>query len=136
MAVETITGAHLTVNSVDLTAYIEGFTLTVSVSDSAYATFASDWQQQAAGGMKSGSLQINWKQDFAANKVDATLQPAIGTVVTFVAKKDAGAVAATNPSYSGSVKISEYTPLNPQHGQIHGFATTWPTSGTITRATS
>ena len=46
------------------------------------------------------------------------------------------AVSATNPSYTFSVLVSEWTPLNGGVGELATASVTWPISGAITKATS
>jgi len=64
------------------------------------------------------------------------LFPLLGTVTTFVLKADAGSVSATNPSYSGSVLVNQHQPVANGVGELASFSVSFPTSGTITRATS
>lgn len=89
----------------------------------------------ATGGLKSGTLTIEFLDDFAASEVDATLWPLFGTVTTFAVRPDAGSVSATNPTYSGSVFIAQHT-LGGSVGDLAMKSLTFPTSGTVTRATA
>lgn len=88
------------------------------------------------GGLKEGKLDITWNQDFAGSQVDALLFPLFGTVTTFEIRPTSGARSATNPAYTGSVLISQYTPLDAKVGDLATLKTSWPISGTVTRATS
>jgi hypothetical protein len=60
----------------------------------------------------------------------------LGTAVNCVVKPVNGAVSPTNPSYTFSVLISEWTPLNGGVGELATASVTWPISGVITKATS
>src|SRR5258708_4524344 len=60
-------------------------------------------------GLKDANLDIEWNQDFAAAQVDALLWPLFGTVTTFELRPTSGARSATNPAYTGSVLITQYT---------------------------
>lgn len=137
MAIEVIDAAVITINSVDLSDHIEKCTLTITSDPQTYNAFGnSGWQSIAAGGLKSGQLDLDFLQDYASNEVDATLNGIVGTIVTFSVKPDSGATSATNPLYSGSVYIAEYKPIDASPNQVNRTAVSWPTSGAITRATS
>lgn len=86
------------------------------------------------GGLKDGELAIEWNQDFAAAQVDATIFPILGSVVTFEVRPTSGARSSTNPAYTGSVLISDYSPLDGKVGDLAVNGSTWKTTGTITRA--
>jgi hypothetical protein len=68
--------------------------------------------------------------------VDVTLFALLGTVVAFTAKATSSANSATNPEYQGSILITEYTPLDNSVGDLAKASVSWPTTGTVTRATS
>src|SRR5438034_276770 len=88
------------------------------------------------GGLKDTKLDIEWNEDFAAGQVDALLWPLLGTMVTFELRPTSGARSATNPAYTGSVLISQYSPLDSKVGDLANLKTSWPTSGTILRKIS
>jgi hypothetical protein len=128
-------GAQVTLNSVSLSDHVTSATLTRSSEEIDVSSFG-DTTRTFVGGMETGQLQITWQQDYASSEVDATIQAIVGTVVTFLLLPAAGAVGAANPSYAGSVFISDYTPISAEIGSLSTFSTSWSTSGAITRATS
>lgn len=125
----------LTINSVNLSAYVTKATLNVT-ADELDDTAMGDTYRSRLGGLKDGSLQVEFNQDFAASAPDVSLWSLLGTVVTFTFKATSAANSATNPEYSGSVLISQYNPLDNGVGELAKLSVTWPTSGTISRATS
>ena len=56
------------------------------------------------------------------------------TVTAIVVQPTSGSVSATNPSYSFSALVSEWTPLNGSVGELSTASVTWPISGGITKA--
>lgn len=88
------------------------------------------------GGLKDGTLQLEWMQDFAADSVDATLFPLLGTVVTFLIVPTSSAVGPANPSYAGSALVTSYSPYASATGDLATFSVSWPLSGAVTRAVS
>tara|TARA_R100001463_G_C3503920_1_gene219373 strand:- start:690 stop:1097 length:408 start_codon:yes stop_codon:yes gene_type:complete len=127
--------ASVTINSVDLSDHISSVTLDIT-ADEVISTSMGDDFNTRLGGLKDGSLALEFQNDFAASEVDATLWPLLGTVVTFEVKPTSSAVSATNPKYSGSVLVNNVQPLANGVGELATMSVTFPTSGTISRATS
>lgn len=134
MAVFALTNEHLTINSVDLSDHVKSAVLTLDAAQLDSTAMSDSWTEMI-GGLKSGSLAVTFNDDFAASNVDATLFAAFGTVVTFVVRPVATAVSATNPNYTGSILISQHT-LGGSVGDLASKSLTFPTSGTVSRATS
>jgi len=105
-------------------------------ADEIVTTAMGDTFVSRTGGLKSGTLSIDFQQDFASSEVDATLFPLLGTTTAFVIKPTSGSVSATNPSYSGSVLVNQHIPVANAVGELATMSVSFPTSGTITRATS
>ena len=122
-------------NSVNLSDHIASVTLDITADEIEETAFGQTFKSRL-GGLKDGTLSIDFQQDFAASEVDVTLFPLLGTVTTFVLKADSGSVSATNPSYSGSVLVNQHQPVANGVGELASFSVSFPTSGTITRATS
>ena len=135
MAKFVLNNASVTINSVDLSDHVSSVTLDITADEVEETAFGQTFKSRL-GGLKDGTLSIDFQQDFAASEVDATLWPLLGTVTTFEIKADSGAVAATNPKYSGSVLVNQHQPVANGVGELASFSVSFPTSGTITRATS
>jgi len=130
-----LNNASLVLNSVNLSDHIASVTLDITADEIEETAFGQTFKSRL-GGLKDGTLSIDFQQDFASSEVDVTLFPLLGTVTTFVLKADAGSVGATNPSYSGSVLVNQHQPVANGVGELASFSVSFPTSGTITRATS
>lgn len=109
--------------------------LPITAAELENTAFGSTYRSRI-GGLKDAKLDIEWNEDFASAQTDALLFPLLGTVVTFEVRPTSGARSATNPAYTGSVLISQYTPLDSKVGDLANFKTSWATSGTILRQTS
>ena len=130
-----MTDASVTLNSVDLSDHVSSVTLEIT-ADEIVTTAMGDTFQSRTGGLKDGTLSIEFQQDFASSEVDATLFPLLATTTAFVVKPTSGSVSATNPSYSGNVLINSHSPIANGVGELATMSVSFPTSGTITRATS
>lgn len=135
MAKFVATDYSITLNGTDLSSSLQSVNLTVQADEVETTTFGGGWKTMV-GGLKSGSLQLNFFQDFGAGAVDATLWPLINTIGTVVIKPTASTVSATNPSYTVPVLISQYQPFNSSVGDAATLSVTFPTSGTVVRGTS
>lgn len=135
MAKFVATDYSITLNGSDLSSSLQSVNLTVQADEVETTTFGGGWKTMV-GGLKSGSLQLNFFQDFGAGAVDATLWPLINTIGTVVIKPTASTVSATNPSHTVPVLISQYQPFNSSVGDAATLSVTFPTSGTVTRATA
>ena len=135
MAKFVLTNAMVKINSVDLSDHVSSVTLDITADEVEDTPFGQTFKSRL-GGLKDGTLSIDFQQDFAASEVDATLFPLLGTVTTFEIRPDAGAVASTNPKYTGAVLVNQHQPVANGVGELASMSVSFPTSGTITRATS
>ena len=130
-----LNNASVTINSVDLSTYVTSITLSQS-ADSLEDTAMGDTSRSYIGGLKSGSVDIEFNADFAAAKTEATIFPLVGTSTAVVVKPVAASVSATNPSYTFNAIVTEWDTLNGSVGEIATHSVSWPITGAITKATS
>ena len=130
-----LNNASIVVNSVDLSSYVTSITLSQS-ADSLEDTAMGDTSRSYIGGLKSGSVDIEFNADFAASKTEATIFPLVGTSTAVVVKPVDASVSATNPSYTFNAIVTEWDTLNGSVGEIATHSVSWPITGAITKATS
>ena len=135
MAEFVLSNAFLSVNSVDLSAYVTSITISQS-ADSVEDTSMGDTARSFIGGLKTGPLDISFNQDFAAAKTEATIYPLIGTTTTCVVRPTAAAVGTTNPSYTATVLVTEWTSVEGSVGDLATASVSWPIVGNLAKATS
>ena len=129
MAKEVITGASVNIASANLSPFVKSVTITQTAEEKETTAFGQAARARVAG-LFDYEISIDWYMDYAAAPTPyATLQPLIGTAVTCVVKKDAGATSGTNPEFSGSFLITEFPFIEAEHGEVHEFSTTWPYAG-------
>lgn len=135
MAVFVLTDASVTVNSVDLSAYVTSVTLNYE-KDSVEVTAMGSSGHLFTGGLQNISLDVTFNQDFAATKVAATLDALIGSTTTVVVKPTSAAVSATNPSYTiSSAFLAGTQPVAGSVGDRASMSVSF-TGGTLVKATS
>ena len=136
MAIFVATDFSVSINgSTALASYLTQVELKTSANDITTTSFGSTWVTRVAG-LKEGSLTLNFNQDYATTTVDATLWPLLGTQATVVIKPTSTAVGASNPAYTAICLVTDLTPVSGQIGDLATFSVTWPTSGTVCRATA
>jgi len=135
MAKFVTTDYSITLGTTDFSSSIAAVTLEVSADEQETTAFGNSFRTRIAG-LKDASLTLEWHQDFGADSVDATLWPLLGSEVSFTILPQGGTVSATNPSYSGTALVVQYSPLDSSVGDLATLSTTWPVTGEVTRATA
>ena len=111
MAIYLDNNVGLKIATVDLSEYVSSITLTQTF-DEVETTTMSSTAHQFSKGLESSTLAVDFLNDWAAAKVQATLQAAYGTSVTAIVIPVKGtAVSATNPTYTVSILVNNLTPV-------------------------
>jgi predicted secreted protein len=132
MAVFALISQVVTVNSVDYSDHLKSATLTLDVAQLDTTDFASGGWTEMIGGLKSGTLALEFMDDVADNEVDEELFALLGTVVPFTIKATNAAIGAGNPEYQGNVLITSHS-IGGAVGELAQKSLSFPLSGAITR---
>jgi hypothetical protein len=135
MAKYAATDHSITVNGSAFSTALQSVELMVEAAELETTAFGGTFRERI-GGLKTGSVTLNFFQDFAAGQVDATLFPLLGSNATVVVKPTSGTVSATNPAFTAVCLVTQYTPFSTSVGDIATTSVTWPTTGTVSRATA
>ena len=135
MAKFVATDYNVTINGTPFSNSLAAVTLDITSEEQETTAFGDGFRTRI-GGLKDGSITLDFHQDFGASSVDATLFPLIGTQATVVIKPTSGTVSATNPSYTALALVTQYQPFASNVGELATLSVTWPTSGSVTRATA
>lgn len=133
MAKRVLTAAHLTLNSVDISAACKKIELSLESDAQDVTTYGSAGWKEFLGGLKSGELSIEFLNDYDDSAIDDDLFAIFGTVVTFAIRADQAAAGASNPEYTGSVLIKDHKPLQGSVGDAAAASVSFPTSGAVAR---
>jgi predicted secreted protein len=129
------TDFNVLINGANFSTSLNSVELTLSADDLETTAFGGEWRTRIAG-LKSGSITLNFMQDFGAASVDATLYPIFGSNATVVIKPTSATVSSTNPAYTAVALVTAYSPYSSSVGDIATLSVTWPTTGTVSRATA
>lgn len=135
-----LTNPSVLINSVDLSAYITSVTIQSTYDVLETSTFSSTAAKTRVVGLVDNSCSLDFIQDEGAAAVEVTLNAVgsslIGTTQTIVVQPVAGTATTTNPKYTFTALLSDWTPLKGAVGQLSTATVTWPITGAITKANS
>jgi hypothetical protein len=135
MAKFAATDYFVSINGTDFSTSLNSVELALEADDLETTAFGQGFRTRI-GGLKQASLTLNFMQDFGAGSVDAILSPLLASLATVVIKPTSGTVTATNPSYSMTALVTQYSPFASSVGDLASLSVTFPVSGTVTRATA
>jgi len=135
MARIVLTNAVVKINGVDLSDHVASVELAQEVEEVETTAFG-DTARTRTGGLANNSLSLDFHQHFASAAVDDTLNALVGGTASFEVLPAGTAVGATKPRYTGTVLLTEWTPVSGAIGELATASVTWPISGAVTRATA
>jgi hypothetical protein len=128
-----LTDAVVTLGGTDISANVAAVTLTSSAAEVETTAFGQGAVTRT-GGLKDNSVTLSIHNDYSA--IEGLVYPLIGSTATIVVKSSSASVGTANPSYTATVLVTEWTPINGAVGELNTADVTWPISGTITKATA
>jgi hypothetical protein len=119
MAIVMSNNVSFTVNSVDLSDHVREIKIDMSAEDLDATAMGASSRAHTVG-LRDDRVEVTFLQDYASAKVDATLAPLVGTTTgfTIVVKPTNAAVSATNPSYTVTALLFDYSPIDATVGEI------------------
>ena len=137
MAKYVVAGTSVSFNGSDISGSVARAELVINAAEVDTTDFGSNGWTEVVGGLKSGSVSLDFHSDFGAGGVSSLLQDLIGTIgtVTIIAANGTAA-SATTPSYTAEVLVNSFTPIAGAVGDLATFSVTFPTSGEVSYATA
>lgn len=122
-----IVNPTITVNGTDISDHVIQFSISVEADEVETSAFGSTWRTRIAG-LKTGSVQIDYQNDYEASKASSVINPLLGTVATVVVTQ-----SNTGGTLAGTVTALVVTtqPVNGAVGDLSTSSVTWPTTGTV-----
>jgi hypothetical protein len=133
MAKLVLKDVNVVFNGTDISGNVASVTLSTSAAEVATTAFGSSAVTRVSG-LIDNSVTLAIHNDY--NAIDGLFFPLVGsTAVTCVVKPNGTAAASSaNPSYTFSVLVTEWTPVNGAVGDLATADVTFPISGAITKA--
>ena len=138
MAKYVVTGNNVTIGGTDVSGSVARAELTITSTEVDVTDFASGGFTEVVGGLKSGSLSLDFHSDFGSGALNTVLtEDLVGTLVEIVVIAGNGSSAsADTPSYTADFLINSLSPVSGAVGDLSTFSVTFPMSGTVTKAVS
>lgn len=136
MALISLQNAYILIGASDISDHCSSVELEIEGEDLDSTVFSTSGWSSRLGGLKSGTLNLTIKGDYAASNIDSILWGFFNTVQTFTIRPVNSAASTSNPSYTGSVLVNSLTPVSGEVGDLVEFDVSWPTSGAVSRATA
>lgn len=130
-----LTDAFILINAGNISDHGNKVGINATVADLKTTAFGQTWEARV-GGLKDGTIDFDFINDFVAANLDSIFWPLLGTIATFEIRPTSAARGTGNPAYTGSILIKDWKPIV---GNVGGLATTsvsFPTSGAVLRQTS
>ena len=137
MAKFVVTSNAISLNGSDISANCARAELALTAAEVDVTDFGSSGWTEVIGGLKSGTVSLDFHSDFGSGAVSALFQDLIGTIgtVTLIAGNGTAA-SATTPQYSAEVLINSFTPVAGSVGDLSTFTVSFPTTGEVSYATA
>jgi hypothetical protein len=138
MAKLILKDCQVIVNGVNLSDHASSVEIEATKDDVETTSFAGSGKEVKAG-LQDTTITVTFQQDFAASNVDATLWPLWNneTEFTVEVRPTVAAASSTNPKYTATCVLLEYSPLDGDVGELSETEVEFATQrGTLTRATS
>lgn len=135
MAKYVVTATNVTLNGTNISDSVAQASLEITAADVDVTDFGSGGFTEVVGGLKSGTVSLDFHQDYAAGAIASLLNPLLGSIATVTLKPNGTATSATNPVWTASVLVNSITPISGAVGDLATFSVSYPTSGSVTSAT-
>lgn len=119
---------------VDLSDHVRSVAIEMK-TDIVDATCMTDTYKDKLAGMTDWKVTVEFAQDYASAKVDATLFPLIGQDVSLIIRPTQAAAGAENPEYTGTGIMTDYSPLDGKVGDLNTNKVTFEGRANLGRGT-
>ena len=137
MAIQVITDAFVSINSVDLSDHCKAVTLSYEAEMQDTTTMGTDGTRAFIPGLKNWTLSLELEQDYAAGSVDATLFALVGaTAFPIIVRPNSAVKGTDNPEFTGSAVLESYNPVAGTVGDLAMCTASFRPASALGRATS
>mgnify|MGYP006978374690 CR=1 FL=1 len=132
-----VTGTQVTLNATDVSSSCARAELVINAAEVETTDFGSAGWTEVIGGLKSGTVSLDFHADYGSGAISELFQDLVGTIgtVTIIAANGTAA-SATTPIYTAQVLINSNTPISGAVGDLSTFSVSFPTTGAVSYATA
>jgi hypothetical protein len=136
MAKYVVTATNVTLNGQDISSSCAAATLELTAADVDVTDFGSGGYTEVVGGLKSGTVSLDFHSDYGVGAISTLLNPLLGTIATVTLRPNGTATSSTNPLWTTTVLVNSVSPISGAVGDLATFSVSYPTSGSVTSATA
>lgn len=137
MAKYVVAGTTVKLNGSDISSNVARAEIVINAAEVDTTDFGSNGWTEVVGGLKSGSVSLDFHSDFGSGAISSLLSDKVGTIGTVVVIAGNGtAPSATTPAYTATCLINSFTPIAGAVGDLATFSVTFPTTGEVSYATA
>ena len=126
-----VTNPKVTINGTNVSTSVAAATLELTSTDVDVTSFGSNGWTEIIGGLKSGTVSLDFHSGYAAGEINTVLNPLVGTLATVVINPNGTATSATNPAWTATVLVNSVSPVAGAVGDLATFSVSYPTSGSV-----
>ena len=131
-----VTNPKITINGSNVSTSVAAATLELTATDVDVTNFGSSGWTEVLGGIKSGTVSLDFHSGYAAGEINTILNPLLGTIATVAINPNGTAPSSTNPTWTATVLVNSVSPVAGAIGDLATFSVSYPTSGSVTFATA
>ena len=136
MAKYVVTATVVKINGTDLSNSVASATLELTAADVDVTDFGGSGWTEVIGGLKSGTVTLDFHNDYGVGGVNTVLNPLLGTIATVTLIPNGTAISSTNPAWTAPVLVNSVSPVAGAVGDLATFSVSFPTSGEVTSSTA
>ena len=111
-------------------------TLELTAADVDVTDFGSSGWTQVIGGLKSGTLTLDFHSDYGVGGINTILNPLLGTIATVTLAPNGTVGSSTNPIWTVPVLVNSVSPVAGAVGDLSTFSVSFPTAAEVTSSTA
>lgn len=132
MAIYAMTATQVVFNSQDHTSKCKSASLELAAEQLDTTNMSSAGWVELIGGLKSGTVNLSFMDDFADNGLDEDMFSILGTVVAVTLKPTGSGISADNPEFQFNVLVTDWK-FGGGVGELAMKDVSWPITGAVTR---
>jgi hypothetical protein len=136
MAKFVVSATTVKIGEDNVSANVASATLELTATDVDVTDFGSDGFTEVIGGLKSGTVTLDFHSDYGIGGINTILNPLLGTIATVTLVPNGTVISAANPLITVPVLVNGLSAIAGAVGDLSSFSVSFPTSGSATFATS
>lgn len=131
-----VTATNVTLNGSNISDACASATLELTSTDVDVTDFGSGGWTEVIGGLKSGTVSLDFHNDYGVGAINTLLNPLLGSIATVTLRPNGTVTSSTNPLWTATVLVNSVSPVSGAVGDLATFSVSYPTSGPVTSATA